>query len=144
MAGYIVNDSALTVVRRGVESLRAEPTVLVIFPEGSRTRTPPVDTCQSTAGVIAARAGVPVAVLTIAMSSPYLGKTFPLLRPPQLPLKISIKQVDQFTPEKKSAQNFGNTVADIFRRHLDHPDGFGQTGSTANTQTSAIEANRSI
>ena len=55
MAGYISNDSALTVVRRGVEALKAEPTKLVIFPEGSRTRTPPVDACQSTAGVIAAR-----------------------------------------------------------------------------------------
>jgi 1-acyl-sn-glycerol-3-phosphate acyltransferase len=118
MAGYIVNDSALTVVRRGVDALKASPTKLVIFPEGSRTRTPPVDTCQSTAGVIAARAGVPVAVLTISMSSPYLGKQFPLLRPPQLPLRVQIKQIDQRTIDKASAQRFGDDIAGIFAQAL--------------------------
>lgn len=121
MAGYISNDSALTVVRRGVEALKAEPTKLVIFPEGSRTRTPPVDTCQSTAGVIAARAGVPVAVLSISMSSPYLGKQFPLLRPPQLPLLVQVKQVDQFTVDKSSAQRFGDEIAEVFSQALQHP-----------------------
>lgn len=121
MAGYISNDSALTVVRRGVEALKAEPTKLVIFPEGSRTRTPPVDACQSTAGVIAARAGVPVAVLTISMSSPYLGKQFPLLRPPQLPLLVQVKQIDQFTVDKSSSQRFGDDIAHIFAQALQHP-----------------------
>lgn len=133
MAGYISNDSALTVVRRGVEALSSSPTKLVIFPEGSRTRTPPVDACQSTAGVIAARAGVPVAVLTISMSSPYLGKQFPLLRPPQLPLHVQIKRVDQFTVSKNAAHDFGDDIAGIFSHALQQGEAAQAPASACNT-----------
>lgn len=137
MAGYIVNDSALTVVRRGVEALKARPTMLVIFPEGSRTRNPPVDTCQSAAGVIAARAGVPVAVLTISMSSPYLGKQFPLLRPPVLPLSIQVKKVDQFMVEKQAAQGFGEKIAGIFSDALTQPESAVQAHAASSASSAA-------
>ena len=118
MAGYIVNDSALTVVRRGVEALQSQPTKLVIFPEGSRTNHPPLDLCQSTAGVIAARAQVPVAVMSIRFNSPYLGKDLPWFRPAQLPLTVQIQQVGQMVVDRHSAHAFGDTIARVLRAAL--------------------------
>lgn len=118
MAGYIANDSALSVVRRGVETLKEQPTKLVIFPEGSRTSTPPIDACQSTAGVIAARAHVPVAVMTITMSTPYLGKKWPLFRPPTLPMLVQVKEVARIQVDKHSAHTFGEDIADRLRSAL--------------------------
>lgn len=127
MAGYIANDSALNVVRRGVETLKAQPTKLVIFPEGSRTASGLLDTCQSTAGVIAARAQVPVAVMTITMSSPYLGKKWSLFRPPTLPLTIRVQEVARITVDKQSAHSFGDDIAQRLRTALAQQDaGSGQ------------------
>ena len=47
--------------------------------------------CSATAGLIAARAGVPVQTLVIEMSTPYLGKHWPLFRPPSLPLAVRVR-----------------------------------------------------
>ena len=144
MAGYIVNDSALTLVRRGVESLNAAPTKLVIFPEGSRTSKAPIDACQSTAGVIAARAGVPVAVLTITMSSAYLGKKFPLWRPPQLPLTVTVRHVEQLHLDKQSAHAFGTSIAETLSTHLAQSDAETKAHASPGAQSTSLETNRSL
>ncbi len=116
MARYIVNDAPLPMIRSAINELR-DGACLVIFPEGTRTSTPPVGPCAATAGVIAARAGVPVQTLLIEMSTPYLGKSWPLWRPPRLPLEVRMRIGQRFDTIKQP-QHFGRDIELYFREHL--------------------------
>ena len=117
MARYIVNDAPLPMIRGAIAELR-QGACLIIFPEGTRTVTPPVDACASTAGVIAARAGVPVQALLIEMSTPYLGKHWPLWRPPVLPLSCRVR-VGQRWAVLERPQQFGPEIEAYFREAID-------------------------
>lgn len=116
MARYIVNDSPLLMIRHAIHELRGGAT-LVIFPEGTRTSTPPVGACAATAGVIAARAGIPVQALMIEMSSLYLGKSWPIWMPPRLPLSIRIRRGRSFDT-RAQPQRFGHEIEHYFRSQL--------------------------
>jgi len=91
LAGYIVNDAPLPMLREAVHALQ-EGATLIIFPEGTRTATPPADACADTAAVMATHGRAPVQTLLIEMSSLYLGKHWPLLRPPALPLTVRVRR----------------------------------------------------
>ena len=117
MARYIVNDAPLPMIRGAIAELR-QGACLIIFPEGTRTVTPPVDACASTAGVIAARAGVPVQALLIEMSTPYLGKHWPLWRPPVLPLSCRVR-VGQRWAVLERPQQFGPEIEAYLREAID-------------------------
>lgn len=117
MARYIVNDAPLPMIRSAIAELR-DGARLIIFPEGTRTSELPVGPCAATAGVIAARAGVPVDVIVIEMSSPYLGKHWPLTRPPQLPLHVRVRHAGQMHIATADAQRFGTDVRDALARTL--------------------------
>ncbi|WP_068637185.1 lysophospholipid acyltransferase family protein [Thauera butanivorans] len=97
MARYIRNDVPFKMIRDARKEL-AEGAQLVIFPEGSRTRLFPLDRCMPTAGLIAARAKAPVQALLIEFSTPYLGKAWPLAKPPSLPLSCRIRLGRCFSP----------------------------------------------
>jgi 1-acyl-sn-glycerol-3-phosphate acyltransferase len=71
---------------------------LLIFPEGTRTSVFPVNPCLPTAGLIARRSKVAVQTLLIEFSTPYLGKHWPLFRPPALPLRCRIRLGRRFDP----------------------------------------------
>lgn len=117
MARYIVNDAPLTMVRSAIAELN-EGARLIIFPEGTRTSEPPVGPCAATAGVIAARAGVPIEVVVIEMSSPYLGKHWPLTKPPRLPLRVRVRHVAQMSIATSEAQQFGVDIRALLSRQL--------------------------
>lgn len=116
MARYIVNDSPLPMIRNAIHELQGGA-CLVIFPEGTRTSTPPVGTCAATAGVIAARAGVPVQALMIEMSSLYLGKRWPVWAPPKLPLTVSVRLGRRFDT-RAQPQRFGQEIERYFQSQL--------------------------
>lgn len=97
LARYIRNDVPLETILRAREELR-RGTQVVIFPEGTRTTHFPVEVCQATIGLVAKRAAVPVQTLIIEFSTPYLGKTWPLLRPPVLPLACRVRLGRRFAP----------------------------------------------
>ncbi len=120
MARYIVNDAPLPMVRSAIDELRGGA-VLVLFPEGTRTATPPVGPCAPTGGLIAARAGVPVQTLLIDMSTRYLGKGWPLWRPPQLPLTVRVRRGPRFE-RVEQPQRFGAEIEALLRRELGAPD----------------------
>ncbi len=84
LAGYIRNDGPLEVVLQARQAL-SEGAHLLIFPEGGRTREPPLDPLGYSAAMIAQRARVPITVLGIELDPAYLGKHWPLSRPPRLP-----------------------------------------------------------
>ena len=117
MARYIVNDAPLTMIRSAIAELH-DGARLIVFPEGTRTSNPPVGPCAATAGVIAARARVPVEVVVIEMSSPYLGKHWPLTKPPQLPLRVRVRHVAQMNVATGDAQRFGEDVRTLLSQNL--------------------------
>jgi 1-acyl-sn-glycerol-3-phosphate acyltransferase len=89
LAGYVSNLGPVEMVLQARRALD-QGAQLLVFPEGSRTSDFPVDTCSSSAGVLARAAGVPVQALLIECSTPYLGKHWPLLGPPRLPLHFRV------------------------------------------------------
>jgi 1-acyl-sn-glycerol-3-phosphate acyltransferase len=97
LARYIPNSPPLDMILHAREDL-GRGSKLLIFPEGTRTANFPLDNCTASAGLIASQANVPVQALLIDFSSPYLGKTWPLFRKPELPLRMSIRLGRRFPP----------------------------------------------
>lgn len=89
LAGYISNAGPLEMMLSARMAM-AQGAQLLVFPEGSRTRNFPIDACLPSACMLARAAGVPVQTLLIECSTPYLGKAWPLLRRPQLPLHFRV------------------------------------------------------
>jgi 1-acyl-sn-glycerol-3-phosphate acyltransferase len=116
MARYIRNSAPLEMVLAARQELRGGAQLL-IFPEGTRTRRFPVDRCLPSAGLIAGRSGVPVQALLVDLSSPYLGKDWPLFRPPALPLRCRVRVGRRFPPPQDAAA-FAAELEAYFRSEL--------------------------
>ncbi len=117
LSGYISNDDPMTLIRQTCEELGGGAQIL-IFPEGTRTRTLPVNPFSEAVAFIAARSGISVQALFIEFSSPYLGKAWPLFRRPVLPLCITVKLGRKFEPEgDRLAQT--EQLESYYRAHLE-------------------------
>jgi 1-acyl-sn-glycerol-3-phosphate acyltransferase len=90
MAGYIRNDSVGKLIRRSVAAVR-EGNQLLIFPEGTRTISFPVNEFKDGFGLIARKAGVPIQTVFIETDSPFLGKRWPLRKKPEFPLVYRVR-----------------------------------------------------
>jgi len=101
LARYIRNDSARTMVRLAVEDLR-NGGQLVIFPEGTRTVTPPLDSFRPGVTLIAKLARAPIQTVFIETDSPYLAKGWPLWRLPPLPIVFTLRLGQRFAPSQDS------------------------------------------
>lgn len=97
LAGFIRNDAPLAMILAAGEEL-GNGARLLIFPEGTRTRAWPVDSLQTTVGLIARRSQVAVQTLLIELSTPYLGKYWPLFKRPELPLHCCVRLGRRFAP----------------------------------------------
>jgi len=101
LARYIRNDSARTMVRLAVEDLKSGGQ-LVIFPEGTRTVTPPLNPFRPGVTLIAKLAQAPIQTVFIDTDSPYLGKGWPLWRLPPLPIVFRLSLGQRFAPSQDS------------------------------------------
>ena len=97
LARYVPNDSAHTMLRRGVGDLRAGGQ-LVMFPEGTRTTGATLNPFHDGFALIARRARVPVQTVFIDTTSPYLGKGWPIWKLPPLPIEFSVRIGRRFEP----------------------------------------------
>ena len=97
LARYLRNDSPMGLVRRAVAELR-EGGQLVMFPEGTRTTTPPVNAFHGGVTLVAKLAAAPIQTVFIDTSSPYLCKGWPLWRLPPLPIVFSVRLGRRFEP----------------------------------------------
>ncbi|GGC66091.1 1-acyl-sn-glycerol-3-phosphate acyltransferase [Siccirubricoccus deserti] len=95
LAGYMPNDAPLPMMRRAAQAVQAG-NQLLIFPEGSRTATPPVGHIHRSFAVMAKAAGAPVQAVLIEADSPYLAKGWPLFRRPVLPLVFRVRLGERF------------------------------------------------
>lgn len=116
-SGYISNEQPLNLIKQACNEL-AQGAHLLIFPEGTRTLAFPVNTFGQTAALIAQRTGVPIQTLLIHFSSPYLGKSWPLFRKPQLPLHISVKLGRRFDATKDK-ELLTQKLETYYRQQLD-------------------------
>lgn len=97
LARYIRNDSPMQMIRTAVRQLQ-KGSILLLFPEGTRTRHAPINSLTASVGVIARHARVPVQTLLVETDSPYLGKGWPLLRCPAMPITYRIRLGKRFDP----------------------------------------------
>lgn len=120
LARYVRNDGILQIIGGGCDELQ-QGAHLVLFPEGSRTVDFPLDPLQPTVGMIARRSGVPVQTVLLDFSTPYLGKTWPLFRPPVLPLVVRARLGRRFEPHPDHLALTAELQA-YFRQEVRSPD----------------------
>lgn len=116
MAGYIRNDAAGKLIRRSVAATH-EGNQLLIFPEGTRTLSPPINEFKDGFGLIARKAGVPIQTVFIEASSPFLGKGWPLLKKPEFPLVYRVRVGKRFVV-KDDVKTFVGELEQYYRQQL--------------------------
>jgi len=97
LARYICNEPPVQMIREAVADLERGG-VLLLFPEGTRSTSAPVNALKGSIGIIAKQAAVPVQTLIIETDSPYLRKGWPLLRRPALPITYRVRLGRRFEP----------------------------------------------
>ncbi|MGV3653223.1 MAG: lysophospholipid acyltransferase family protein [Noviherbaspirillum sp.] len=102
LARYIRNESLRRMILMAVDNLRQGSHVL-LFPEGTRTVRKPIGPLKGSVAVIACRARVPVQTVLVETDSPFLGKGWPLLRKPPLPMTYRVRLGRRFEPSADSA-----------------------------------------
>jgi 1-acyl-sn-glycerol-3-phosphate acyltransferase len=122
LAGYIVNDSSLGLIRASVAELkRGSP--LLLFPEGTRTENDSVNPLKGGIALIAARAQAPVQTLIIETDSGFLGKGWQIFRKPTLPITYRVTLGRRFAPPMKDHAALQAFIAELQRFYageLDH------------------------
>jgi 1-acyl-sn-glycerol-3-phosphate acyltransferase len=116
LAGYIGNRSPIDMVRRSVAELRRDGQLL-LFPEGTRTTRAPVNPFRGALSLIAREAGVPVQTVFIEASSGFLGKGWPLLRRPAMPVCYRVRLGRRFDPPR-DLHRFTLELEQYFTREL--------------------------
>ncbi len=116
LAGYVRNDLFLGSVNLAVEELR-QGSQLLLFPEGTRTETQPLGPFQIGAAYVSYRSGVPVQTLLIEQDSAFLGKGWPWLRRPVLPMHFRVRLGRRFDAAT-DPKAFTQTLHDYFLREL--------------------------
>ena len=114
LAGYLPNDHGREFIRLGRDALRGGDNLL-IFPEGTRTVTPPVNPFKKGFALMAILADAPVQTVFIEMSYLYLGKRWKLWRVPHFPVQIKIRLGRQFRADAgQSAHALGGEIEAYF------------------------------
>jgi len=97
LARYIPSGAPRHMIKECIESL-GDGGVVLLFPEGTRTRRVPLNSLTGSVGVIAKHAQVPVQVLIIETDSPYLSKGWPLFKVASLPITYRVRLGRRFDP----------------------------------------------
>jgi hypothetical protein len=95
MAGYIRGWPPRRMIREAIDNLR-QGSVLLLFPEGTRTTAAPTGPLTASVAVIAKHARVPVQTAIIETDSPYLSKGWSLFRAPTLPIRYRVRLGKRF------------------------------------------------
>lgn len=97
LAGYVPNATSHGLVREAVQAVK-EGGQVVIFPEGTRTRTDPMESMTGAFVTIARRAGAPIEMITIDSDSRFLCKGWPLWRIPAFPIRFWFNRLGPVDP----------------------------------------------
>ena len=97
LARYIRNEPVQRMVRLASQDFDCG-SHLLLFPEGTRTTSCPVNPLKGSAGLIAKHAQVPVQTILIETDSRYLSKGWHLFRKPPLPIHYRVRLGRRFYP----------------------------------------------
>jgi 1-acyl-sn-glycerol-3-phosphate acyltransferase len=117
-AGYVTNDSGPGFVRQGIQKILAGENLLV-FPEGTRTVSPPVNGFKNGFALVAVRTGAPVRALVVDYHGSHLTKGVSLFTPADVPLRFRIRVGSGFEAGPgESAPEFSRRIESWFREEL--------------------------
>lgn len=97
LARYIRNEPVRRMVRLATQDFDCG-SHLLLFPEGTRTTSCPINPLKGSIGVIAYHAQVPVQTILIETDSAYLSKGWPLFRKPPMPIHYRVRLGRRFDP----------------------------------------------
>jgi 1-acyl-sn-glycerol-3-phosphate acyltransferase len=116
LSGYISNEDPKHMIMHACKELKAGSHI-VIFPEGTRTITQPINEFGQTCALIATRSNTQVQTVFIEFSTLYLGKNWPIWRKPTLPLRINLRLGHKFDVDKDRFA-FTETLESYYREQL--------------------------
>jgi 1-acyl-sn-glycerol-3-phosphate acyltransferase len=117
LAGYIRHEPPRQMIHDAIAEL-ARGGIVLLFPEGTRTRRAPINVLQAGVGIIAKNAAVPVQTLIIETDSPYASKGWSLFRPPRFPITCRMQLGRRFEPPS-DVRDFTLELEAYFRDTLD-------------------------
>lgn len=121
LAGYVTNDSGPGLVRQGIEKIQSGGNLLV-FPEGTRTVTPPLNRFKNGFAMIAARTGAAVQTVVIEYQGSHLTKGISLFSPAAVPLHFGIRAGEIFRLQPgEPVSAFSGRIESWFHRELENP-----------------------
>lgn len=133
LARYIRNDSPGNMVRHATAELR-EGHQLLVFPEGTRTRSRPINAFKGGFALIARKSGMPIQTVFIETSSAFLSKDWPLWKKPEIPLVYRARLGRRFHVDG-DVKAFVHELEDYFRSELGE-QASGLTAQLASTPES--------
>jgi 1-acyl-sn-glycerol-3-phosphate acyltransferase len=116
MAGYVSNEGARQMILDSTRSLQ-DGAQFILFPEGTRTTDFPLSPLSSACILLSKQSCVPLQAVILEFSTPYLGKDWGLLRPPELPLTIRARLGRRFKPPEYSGPGLAELEA-YFQQEL--------------------------
>jgi len=116
LARYIRNEPVRRMVRLATRDFDCG-SHLLLFPEGTRTTSRPVNPLQGSIGLIARHAQVPVQTVLIETDSLYLSKGWPLFRKPPMPIHYRARLGRRFDPPQHT-QRFKAELEHYFAHEL--------------------------
>ena len=125
LAGYITNDRGSGLIRQCQSKLAAGDNLL-IFPEGTRTRSDArgVNKFKSGFALTAVLTGAPIQTVLIERSGAYLGKETSLVSAARIPIEMTIRLGEVFHARPgESAKELSARLEMYFRERLANTDG---------------------
>ncbi|MBK1680605.1 lysophospholipid acyltransferase family protein [Rhodocyclus tenuis] len=116
MAGYVSNRHVSFMLRNAATAVE-KGSLLLAFPEGTRTTRQPVNDMKPGVALIAKRANAPLQTILISTNSPYLSKGWKIWRAPQFPLIYRARLGQQLRACDCPAKT-ANTVQSYFEQEL--------------------------
>jgi 1-acyl-sn-glycerol-3-phosphate acyltransferase len=116
LARYIRNDSPGNMIRHAIAELR-DGQQLLVFPEGTRTRSQPINAFKGGFALIARNSGVPIQTVFIETNSAFLGKGWPLWKKPPMPIVFRARLGRRFHVHG-DVKAFVRELEDYFRSEL--------------------------
>lgn len=117
LAGYVANDCSLGFIKNCRSRLQ-EGSHLLIFPEGTRTDRQ-LGPFKNGFALLSHLTGLPVQTVLIRYDTNFLGKGWPLFRPPPLPLRCSLRLGKRFSPDSTSNhRDLGKRIESYFQETL--------------------------
>lgn len=138
LARYIRNDPLRRMVLLAMEDFACH-SHLLLFPEGTRTTTNPVNPFKGSLGLIAHHAQVPVQTVLIETDSHFLSKGWSLFRKPSMPIHYRVRLGRRFDAPQHS-KTFMIELEHYFAHELVQGSAFYPVNSlpASTAQTSAL------